>query len=69
MFGTPDRAERWQRYWDKHSGSYDRQMGFFDRFVFGDSRQWACSQASGDVLEVAVGTGLNLDKGSIFSRR
>jgi ubiquinone/menaquinone biosynthesis C-methylase UbiE len=62
MLGTRDRTERWQRYWDKHSGSYDREMGFFDRFVFGDSREWACSQAGGDVLEVAVGTGLNLDK-------
>src|SRR5262249_41293653 len=57
-----NRRQRWQRYWDKHSGSYDRQMGFFDRFVFGDSREWACSQADGEVLEVAVGTGLNLDK-------
>ncbi|TLH62750.1 MULTISPECIES: class I SAM-dependent methyltransferase [Mycolicibacterium] len=28
--------------------------------MFGNSRQWACSQASGAVLEVAVGTGLNL---------
>jgi ubiquinone/menaquinone biosynthesis C-methylase UbiE len=29
--------------------------------VFGDSRTWACGQATGNVLEVAVGTGLNLD--------
>lgn len=28
--------------------------------MFPDGRAWACSQASGDVLEVAVGTGLNL---------
>lgn len=53
--------ERLRRYWDKHSRSYDRQMGFFDRRVFGDTRQWVCRQAVGDVLEVAVGTGLNLD--------
>jgi ubiquinone/menaquinone biosynthesis C-methylase UbiE len=62
MFRKRDRTQRLQRYWDKHSRSYDREMGFFDRFVFGDSREWACSRASGDVLEVAVGTGLNLDK-------
>src|SRR5215468_7617382 len=31
-----------------------------DRYFFGDSRQWVCSQAVGGVLEVAVGTGLNL---------
>ena len=36
-------------------------MRFFERVLFGDSRDWACSQADGDVLEVAVGTGLNLD--------
>jgi ubiquinone/menaquinone biosynthesis C-methylase UbiE len=37
-------------------------MQFMDRVVFGDSRLWACSRASGAVLEVAVGTGLNIDK-------
>lgn len=56
-----DRVERWQRYWDKKASSYDRTMGFFDRMLIGDSRQWACGQARGEVLEVAVGTGLNLD--------
>ena len=35
-------------------------MRMWDRILFGDSREWACSQASGDTLEVAVGTGLNL---------
>ncbi|WP_116052079.1 class I SAM-dependent methyltransferase [Amycolatopsis palatopharyngis] len=59
MSGTRDRGARWQRYWDKHSRTYDKQMQFMDRTVFGDSRQWACSRATGDVLEVAVGTGLN----------
>jgi ubiquinone/menaquinone biosynthesis C-methylase UbiE len=54
--------ERLRRYWDKHSRTYDKQMGFFDRKLFGDTRQWVCRQAVGDVLEVAVGTGLNLDK-------
>ncbi|MFN6550645.1 class I SAM-dependent methyltransferase [Mycolicibacterium septicum] len=36
-------------------------MQFMERMLFGDSRTWACSQARGDVLEVAIGTGLNLD--------
>lgn len=36
-------------------------MGFFERRVFGpEHRTWACSQATGDTLEVAIGTGLNL---------
>jgi ubiquinone/menaquinone biosynthesis C-methylase UbiE len=54
------RDERLRRYWDKHAGSYDREMGFFDRHLFGDTRDWVCAQASGEVLEVAIGTGLNL---------
>jgi ubiquinone/menaquinone biosynthesis C-methylase UbiE len=53
--------ERLRRYWDKHAASYDRQMDFAERRFFGDTRQWVCSQASGDVLEVAIGTGLNLE--------
>lgn len=57
----PDaRRARWVRYWDKHSRSYDRQMGWLDRVLFADTRRWVCGQASGQVLEVAVGTGLNL---------
>ncbi|WP_216214757.1 class I SAM-dependent methyltransferase [Amycolatopsis aidingensis] len=52
--------ERLRRYWDKHSGRYDKQMGFWDRRFFGDTRQWVCGQASGEALEVAIGTGLNL---------
>lgn len=56
----PRNTERWRHYWDKHARSYDRQMRFFDRMLFGESRAWICSRASGDVLEVAIGTGLNL---------
>jgi ubiquinone/menaquinone biosynthesis C-methylase UbiE len=58
---TKQRTERWHRYWDKKSRSYDREMRFMERILFGDSRSWACSQANGEVLEVAVGTGLNFD--------
>lgn len=54
------KADRWTRYWDRKSATYDAEMGFWDRRLFGDSREWACGQATGDVLEVAVGTGLNL---------
>ncbi len=57
---TSGRAARRQRHWDRQAGNYDRQMAAWDRKVFGDSREWACSRASGTVLEVAVGTGLNL---------
>ncbi|MEV6734799.1 MULTISPECIES: class I SAM-dependent methyltransferase [unclassified Streptomyces] len=60
MAEASDKNERLRRYWDKHARSYDRQMRFFDRHLFGESRSWVCSQATGDVLEVAIGTGLNL---------
>ena len=60
MIATKDRRARWRRYWDKHAKSYDRQMTFFDRRLFGDTRPWVCAKARGDVLEVAIGTGLNL---------
>jgi ubiquinone/menaquinone biosynthesis C-methylase UbiE len=55
-----DQPVRWTRYWDKHADGYDKEMAFWDRHAFGDSRQWVCSQATGQVLEVAIGTGLNL---------
>lgn len=54
-------ADRLRRYWDGHARSYDRQMAFLDRKVFGDSRRWVCHGAVGNVLEVGIGTGLNLD--------
>ncbi len=52
--------DRLRRYWNRHAPSYDRQMRFLERRLFSASRGWICSQASGDVLEVAIGTGLNL---------
>jgi len=39
---------------------YDRDIAFWERFQFGGGRQWVCSRATGDVLEVAIGTGRNL---------
>ena len=52
--------DRLRRYWDKESGSYDKQMQFFERLLAPDTRRWVCGQAVGDTLEVAIGTGLNL---------
>jgi ubiquinone/menaquinone biosynthesis C-methylase UbiE len=60
MSGDQLNRARWRRYWEKHSASYDRRMRFFDRVLAGDSRAWVCAQATGQTLEVAVGTGLNL---------
>jgi ubiquinone/menaquinone biosynthesis C-methylase UbiE len=55
------RNDKVRRSWAKQAPRYDKSIGFFERRVFGRShRPWACSRASGDVLEVAVGTALNL---------
>ena len=34
---------RWHRYWDKKAHHYDREMQFFERILFRDSRssRWA----------------------------
>ncbi len=48
MTTTRNRRARWQRYWDRKSASYDKEMGFWDRRLFDDSRSWACAQATGE---------------------
>jgi ubiquinone/menaquinone biosynthesis C-methylase UbiE len=57
---TDATTERVRRFYDRTASKYDRQIKFFERILFGDGRQWVCSQATGDVLEIAVGTGRNL---------
>jgi ubiquinone/menaquinone biosynthesis C-methylase UbiE len=57
---SPQRAQRLRRYWDKHARNYDQQIAFWERRLFADGRQWVCAQATGEVLEVAIGTGRNL---------
>lgn len=53
-------AQRQRRVWDEAAPAYDRQMALFERLLLGDGRAWVGRQARGRVLEVAVGTGLNL---------
>ena len=57
-----DRAnELRRRKYAEQASTYDREMDVFERWVLGtEHRGWACSQATGDTLEVAIGTGLNL---------
>jgi ubiquinone/menaquinone biosynthesis C-methylase UbiE len=57
---SDQRAQQLRRHWDKHARTYDKQMAFWERRLFGDGRHWVCAQASGEVLEVAIGTGRNL---------
>ncbi|MFI6450384.1 class I SAM-dependent methyltransferase [Streptosporangium amethystogenes] len=60
MVNSSVRDTRSLRYWERQAGSYDRRMEFAERRFFAGSRPWLCGQASGDTLEVAVGTGMNL---------
>jgi len=53
-------TERVLRLYEKEAPKYDRQMRFFEWLLFGSGREWVCSQAEGEVLEIAVGTGRNL---------
>jgi ubiquinone/menaquinone biosynthesis C-methylase UbiE len=56
-----EHTERVRRLWQRAAPSYDRQMRVFEKLQFGGGRAWVCSQASGDTLEVAIGTGSNLE--------
>jgi ubiquinone/menaquinone biosynthesis C-methylase UbiE len=48
------------RAWEKTAPSYDKQIAFFEKIQFGGGREWLGARAQGRVLEVAIGTGLNL---------
>ena len=60
MVAPEDVNDRSRRLWDRYAPRYDRQIRLFERLMLKDGRSWVCSRASGDVLEVAIGTGLNL---------
>lgn len=53
-------TERVRAIQDKGADGYDRQISFFERILFGGGREWVCSRAQGDVLEIAAGTARNL---------
>jgi ubiquinone/menaquinone biosynthesis C-methylase UbiE len=55
---TPTALQK--RVWDKAAPSYDKQIAFFEKIQFAGGRKWLGARARGRVLEVAIGTGLNL---------
>jgi ubiquinone/menaquinone biosynthesis C-methylase UbiE len=58
---STDAIERRRQIWDKLAGRYDRDMRRLEPLLFGrDARAQLCADARGEVLEVAIGTGLNL---------
>jgi ubiquinone/menaquinone biosynthesis C-methylase UbiE len=56
----PNETDRIRRIFEKQAPKYDRAMARFERWLFAGTREWACSRANGDVLEIAAGTALNL---------
>jgi len=59
MSGETETA-RQRRVWDKSAPSYDKQIAFFEKIWFGGGREWLGARAEGRILEVGIGTGLNL---------
>ena len=55
-----DATVKSRRFWDEVAPRYDQAMRFLERHQFRGGREWVCSRARGEVLEVAVGTALNL---------
>lgn len=53
-------TERVRLIWEKLAPRYDTDIVFFERFLFAGGREWVCSQADVNVLEIAIGTGRNL---------
>ena len=57
---VPEETARLRDIWQKNADKYDKQMDFFDRRLFAGGREWLAARVQGKVLEVAIGTGLNL---------
>lgn len=55
-----DEKQRLRAIYGKDAPRYDRSMACWERVLLGGNREWVCARATGDVLEIAIGTGLNL---------
>lgn len=56
----PDETDRVRAIFDEFAPRYDRVMDWADRILFVGGREWLAAQASGEVLEIGVGTGRSL---------
>lgn len=55
-----EETEHVRRVYERAAGKYDRNVRIPERLLFSGWRKWVCARAEGEVLEIAVGTGLNL---------
>jgi ubiquinone/menaquinone biosynthesis C-methylase UbiE len=60
MMPGSEATEHVRRYYEQTANRYDEYVGYFERWFVGDGRAWVGRQASGEVLEIAIGTGRNL---------
>lgn len=58
--GVQRETARVKAIYDQQADTYDRSIAFVERLFFRGGRAWACRQAHGEVLEIAIGTGRNL---------
>lgn len=54
-----EETEAVRRVYEREAANYDRNVKLPERLLFSGGREWVCAQAEGEVLEIAVGTGLN----------
>ncbi|GMA37977.1 class I SAM-dependent methyltransferase [Mobilicoccus caccae] len=52
---------RLAEFWDSEAATYDRKTSLLERRLFAPHRAWVGERARGHVVDVACGTGANLD--------
>ncbi len=57
---TNAESNRVRRIWDRMAPGYDKKVRLPERFLFSGGREWVCSRARVEVLEISIGTGRNL---------
>ncbi|MFI9261142.1 class I SAM-dependent methyltransferase [Streptomyces sioyaensis] len=61
MTDVTEQNVRLRKLWQEYAPRYDRDAARLERMLLDDGRAWVARQAKGEVLEVAIGSGLNLE--------
>src|SRR5207248_5418751 len=54
-------TQRVRRIWERLAPRYDKDIKLFEKLLFSGGREWVSSRTKGEVLEIAAGTGRNLE--------